>query len=102
MLSKELTLLKLIEAGGSISILRELGLTYGQIAIMLQQQEKNGNVTIEDGFVHLTQKGQEHLESEFKQLGYRKKETWILPQLQYYNEQISLDEIVLPPNRVKL
>ena len=96
MLSKELILLKIIDSNGGLSILIEQGLTYGQIAVMIRRQIIEGNVHSSGDSVELTEKGKRYIKEQFKNLGYKDKETWILPQAQYYCEPLSKEEVILP------
>ena len=96
MVSKELILLKIIDMKGNLNILIEQGFTYGQIAVMIQQQTAEGNVYSTESAIELTEKGKQYLKDHFKKIGYKDKDMWILPQAQYYCEPISIEEVILP------
>lgn len=99
MLSNEILLLKIIASNGRISLLRERGLSHSQVATMIKEQEKEGNVIITERDISLTNKGKSVLDENISKISTRKKDQWILPQEHLYNTPISLNEIVLPKNK---
>lgn len=96
MISQELLLLKLIDVNGSLSPLRDRGLSNSQIALLLKKQVELGNLVVNRSGVKLTNTGREVLTSGFNELKYKPKDSWILPQEKYYNKPISEKKIVLP------
>ena len=57
MVSNEIVLLKIIEKNGKISLLRERGLSHSQIAMLINEQQLEGNIVISDTAITLTPKG---------------------------------------------
>ena len=96
MLSDELLLLKSIDSNSSLSILLQRGYSYSQVANLLKKQETVGNIIIDDKGVRLTEAGRTVLNDGFKESQYKGKNTWILPQEQFYTKPISAKVIVLP------
>lgn len=96
MLSNEILLLKIIQSTGRISLLRDRGLSYSQIAMMIKKQQEKGNIDITDNSIFLTVQGTQLLKENISNLVPKEKDQWILPQEHLYKEPISFDQIVLP------
>ena len=80
----------------NLSVLLNHGLTYGQIASIIEQLINKEYVRLADEHFEVTEAGKRQLTEGFKKLGLTRKETWILPQKQYYHEPISEKEVILP------
>lgn len=99
MIQHDILLLKIIRDKGRISLLHDRGLTYSQIAMMIKNQEEEGNILITDDDIFLTAQGIEILEYNiFKEIP-RKKDQWILPRERVYSTPISFDKIILPKRK---
>ena len=99
MLANEVLLLKIIKSKSRISLLCDRGLSYSQVAILIKNQENDGNIVVSDVGIHLTSKGQKILEEEISKSVPKTKDQWILPQEHLYKEPIPFDKIVLPKNK---
>ena len=99
MLTNEVLLLKIIDANGRISLLRDRGLSHSQIAMLIMDQEKEGNIDASTEGIKLTNKGKELLANNMNKVSARKKDQWILPQEHLYREPISFEEIILPKKK---
>ena len=97
MLSEDLILLKIIDVGGSTNLLIKRGLSYSQIVMKIEKQIELGNVAIDDTHrIYLTEAGIIALKEGLEKAQLSGKETWILPQEQYYNTPIDEHVIILP------
>lgn len=99
MLSNEILLLKIIDANGRISLLRDRGLSHSQVAMMIQRQEDEGNIVITEDDISLTRQGTELLKENISKVATREKDQWILPQEHLYIKPISFHKIILPKNK---
>lgn len=99
MLSNEILLLKIIDSNGRISLLRDRGLSYSQVAMLIKKQEDEGNIVVTEEDISLTNQGSKILKENISKIALRKKDQWILPQEHLYKKPISLDQIVLPKNK---
>lgn len=99
MLSNEILLLKIIDSNGRISLLRDRGLSYSQVAMLIKKQEDEGNIVVTEEDISLTNQGSKVLKENISKIALRKKDQWILPQEHLYKKPISLDQIVLPKNK---
>ncbi len=99
MLSNEVLLLKIIDSNGRISLLRDRGLSYSQVAMLIKKQEDEGNIVVTEEDISLTNQGSKILKENISKIALRKKDQWILPQEHLYKKPISLDQIVLPKNK---
>lgn len=99
MLSNEVLLLKIIDSNGRISLLRDRGLSYSQIAMLIKKQENEGNIVVTEEDINLTNQGSKILKENISKIASREKDQWILPQEHIYKEPISLNQIVLPKNK---
>ena len=101
MLSNEILLLKIIDANGRISLLKERGLSHSQVAILMKNQEDLGNIVISEEGISLTSNGKNFLKDNISKIVPREKDQWILPQEHLYREPIDVNKIILP-NRKKI
>lgn len=99
MLSNEILLLKIIDSNGRISLLRDRGLSYSQVAMLIKEQEDEGNILVTEEDISLTNQGSKILKENISKIALRKKDQWILPQEHLYKKPISLEQIVLPKNK---
>lgn len=99
MLSNEILLLKIIDSNGRISLLRDRGLSYSQVAMLIKKQEDEGNIVVTEEDISLTNQGSKILKENISKIALRKKDQWILPQEHLYKKPISLEQIVLPKNK---
>ncbi len=99
MLSNEILLLKIIDSNGRISLLRDRGLSHSQVAMLIKEQEDEGNIVVTEEDISLTNQGSKILKENISKIAPRKKDQWILPQEHLYKKPISLDQIVLPKNK---
>lgn len=99
MLSNEILLLKIIDSNGRISLLRDRGLSYSQVAMLIKEQEDEGNIVVTEEDISLTNQGSKILKENISKIALRKKDQWILPQEHLYKKPISLEQIVLPKNK---
>lgn len=95
-MNKTVVFLRLVEANGQLSSLMKQGFSYGQIALMIQQQEQEGYIEIGEDTIILTEKGKQYLKEHMKTGEENKTRAWILPQMVYYHTPISSEDIVLP------
>lgn len=96
MVSNEVVLLKLIKDNHSITDLLKRGLTYSQIAMLVEKLDEEKKIEILEEGLKLTSKGLESLNNNLKMLYPSKKDRWILPNDNLYNEIINKDVIILP------
>ena len=99
MLTNEILLLKIIDAKARISLLCDRGLSYSQIALLINKQENEENIIITDADIRLTAKGKQLLEEEMSKTVSKRKDQWILPQEHLYKKPISFEKIILPKNK---
>lgn len=99
MISNEVLLLKIIKCNGSISLLKNRGLSNSQVALLIQDQQDKGNVAITESNIFLTEKGNEYLQKHISKAFPKKKDQWILPKDYLYHTPISTYEIVLPKGK---
>ena len=98
MISNELLFLKILELKGSIYLLKKRGLTYSQIALIMQQHLAAGYIKVDDSGVIITENGVDFLHANMKEHLPRTKDGWILPQEHLYKAPISTKKIILPKN----
>lgn len=96
MISNKVLLLKIIESGARITLLHDRGLSFSQIALLMDELTRDGCVEMKDCRPVLTEKGKNELQSNMNSLYPRKKDQWILPNENMYDIPISSDTIVLP------
>lgn len=96
MIPNKILLLKIIESGARITLLHDRGLSFSQIALLIDELVNDGYVDMTDCRPNLTEKGKEELKSNMNSLYPRKKDQWILPNENMYNIPISSDTIILP------
>lgn len=92
----EIMLLKVIHCNANTSILRNMGLTYSQIALLIDTLQSRGDIILNDDGLSLTSKGLEVLMENTNKIMGSKGGKWIMPQKYFYNEPISFDTIFLP------
>lgn len=96
MISNKVLLLKIIESGARITLLHDRGLSFSQIALLLDELVKDKSVVVTDYSLVLTEKGKKQLQSNMNSLFPRNKDQWILPNENMYDNPISSDTIILP------
>lgn len=84
---------------GKISLLHERGLTYSQIAMLINKLESTGNIVITDDDIMLSPRGAELLKNHISKVMPREKDQWIVPQEHRYSTPISFEKIILPKNK---
>ena len=99
MISNEILLLKIIDANGRISLLRDRGLSHSQVAMLIKKQVCEGNIIVSEEDIKLTHKGTEILIENLSKIAPRKKDQWILPQMHLYQKPLPIGQIVLPKNK---
>lgn len=99
MISNEILLLKIIDSNGSLSLLRDRGLSHSQIAMLIKDQEEKKHIVISEYEIKLSTQGSYYLNENISKYITKEKDQWILPQEHLYNEPLALDKIVLPKKR---
>ena len=99
MISNKTLLLQIINKNGSISLLRKRGLSHSQIAILIDEQIKDGYIEVANGTMSLTESGKVFLFERMKTNNFAPKRTWILPQEHLHKKPISKDIIILPKKK---
>lgn len=99
MISNEILLLKIIDANGRISLLKERGLSHSQVAILIKNQENTGNIVISEEGISLTTKGKSFLRDNISKMVPREKDQWILPQEHLYRKPIDANKVILPKRK---
>ena len=92
-------LLKIIEAQGSLALLRDRGLSHSQIAMLIKEHQKNGDLILTDTGISLTEQGKLFLKNALSETVTKPKDAWIVKQEHYYNEPLSSKTIVLPKKK---
>lgn len=98
-MTNSVLLLKIIKAQGSLTLLRERGLSHSQIAMLIKEHQQNGNVILTDKGISLTEQGERFLKSAFSESVTKPKDAWIVKQEHYYREPLSPKTIVLPKKK---
>lgn len=96
MISSEVLLLKLIDVNASLNPLRKKGLSHSQIAMLLQKAIDSGYVEYHEDVILLTATGKEVLKESLESLNYSGKNSWVLPQKEYYRKPVSSKVVFLP------
>lgn len=91
MKEKEYAILSLIQRNGTISSISRLGLSYSQIAELIDSVIKQGYVSLNEGKLEITTLGEE-AQTEYRKMRKRK----VLPQKKYYKKALVDGRIVLP------
>ena len=99
MTSNKTLILQIVDKNGSISLLRKRGLSHSQIAILIDEQVKDGYIEIANGTMSLTNSGRAFLYEGMKANNFAPKRTWILPQEHLHKKPISKDIIILPKKK---
>ena len=98
-MTNSILLLKIIESQGRLTLLQERGLSYSQVAMMINEHQSNGNVTLTEDGISLTEQGKQLLRNELAENTIKSKDSWIVKQEHYYREPISQKKIVLPKSK---
>ena len=93
-ISNDVLILKLVSSDGSTYSLTKRNLTYAQIAILIQELIDKNFLIVENDKLQVTDIGYKYLNDNLKRLNI--KETWILPQENYYTTPISSTDVILP------
>lgn len=96
-MNSSILLLRIIEKKGRLSVLTDKGLTHSQIALLLDAQQKEGNVILNDEGIFLTEQGRNVLNQISNSSNF--KDYWIVQQERHYREPISTKVIVLPKKK---
>lgn len=96
MIANKVLLLKIIESGARITLLLDRGLSFSQIALLMDELTRDGYVDAKNCRLVLTDKGKKELQSNMNSLFPRNKDQWILPNENMYDIPISSDIIILP------
>lgn len=99
MISNEILLLKIVEVNGSLSLLRERGLSHSQIAMMIKSQQEYGNIIISENSICLSSQGVEVLNENISKVAPKSKDQWIVPQEHRYTKPIPFERIILPKSK---
>ena len=99
MVSNEILLLKIIKNNGSISMLIDRGLSYSQVALLIQEQQVKGTVNVTETDIFLTEDGNKYLQDNLSKMYPKRKDQWILPRTNMYCEPISVNTIILPKGK---
>lgn len=99
MMSNQLLLLKIISRNGSIISLCSRGLTPAQIALLIDEQIKCGNILVTEDSINITAEGKATLKAFERKMNLYGVDSWIQPQEQMYCEPIDSNTIVLPKRR---
>ena len=89
-------LLEVIKSNGDIRRLKREGVDYIQIAELTKISIENGWVTYDNDKIHLSEKGEEHLEKLELKNKIRNKEEWIDKEKESRIPKLSKDFIFLP------
>ena len=98
-MTNSVLLLKIIKAQGSLTLLRERGLSHSQLAMLIKEHQQNGNVILADTGISLTEQGEHLLRSALSETVTKPKDAWIVKQEHYYREPLSSKTIVLPKKK---
>lgn len=92
-----LFLLRIIESGGNIQPLVEMGYEYSQIVTFIKNEIAENNASFINGELVLTKEGKE-ITSSLQNTKVRKNgsNTWIEPEIQSKISQIDIDDVYLP------
>jgi hypothetical protein len=96
MLINNLLLLKVVSDRGSLLSLHKRGLTSSQIALLLEEQIKCGNIQSLPEGLSLTDVGENLLREGLKKLKLSGPNAWILPQEHLYIEPIDPETVIIP------
>ncbi len=96
MLTNNLLLLKAVSDRGNLLALHKRGLTSAQIALLLEEQIKCGNIQSSPEGLSLTELGESLLRKGLKKLRLSGPDAWILPQEHLYTEPIDPETIIIP------
>ncbi|QXP72118.1 hypothetical protein H0I29_08660 [Polaribacter sp. R2A056_3_33] len=89
-------MLLIIQNNGSITELIKDGYTYGQVANMTTDLVKMGFIEEKEDALKVSEKGQEWLESNFKENKLVGSEKWIVPENKSRIEKLKENEVYLP------
>ncbi len=98
-MTNSVLLLKIIKVQGNLTLLRSRGLSNSQIAMLIKENQQNGNVILTDVGISLTEQGENFLKSALSETTAKPKDMWIVKQEHYYKEPLSLKTIVLPKKK---
>ncbi|WP_448103964.1 hypothetical protein [Pedobacter panaciterrae] len=98
MLEKKIViqLLHIINSDGDIKKLRHSGLTYRQIAELIDANVTNGNLDGNDDIVTITQQGKDLLQVNKGEIKERDKSKWIEIDFKNKMQQIDKEDVFLP------
>lgn len=99
MISNEILLLKIINSNGSLSLLRDRGLSHSQIAMLIKEQKEKEHIVISEFEIKLSTQGTKYLSENLPEHIVKEKDQWIFPQEHLYKDPIAFDKIVLPKKR---
>ena len=93
------TLLKIIEEGSSVKMLKHLKLSYAEIADLIEENINNGNLRERDGEIVLTEYGTIFLKENKHLVKEADKSKWIEPDYKNKIRKIARDDVFLPSKK---
>lgn len=95
----EIIILKCIKQNNSFSIIKGLGLSYSQIALIIQNLVENGSLEYdENDIIKVTDAGIKEITSFDNKIA-DKEQLWIHPKYEKYTTPLNPDIIVLPSSK---
>ena len=95
----DILLLDLIQKNGSLKKLKHYGLTYRQIADLIEANISNGNLNGNDDVITLTEQGRNYLLNNIKTIKEQDKAKWIELDTKNKIKQIDKEEVFLPSRK---
>lgn len=93
------TLLKIVEEGSSVRMLKHLRLSYTEIADLIEQNIINGNLIEKDSEIVLTENGASFLNQNRHVVKEIDKSKWIEPDYKNKIKKIARDDVFLPSKK---
>lgn len=92
----DIQLLQIISSDGDIKKLRHFGLSYRQIAELIDSNVESGNLNGEEDHISLTVKGAKLLQARIGELKEREKSKWIGLDIKNKVQQFDKEDVFLP------
>ena len=80
-------------------MLIDRGLSYSQVALLIQEQQVKGTVNVTETDIFLTEDGNKYLQDNLSKIYPKRKDQWILPRTNMYCKPISVNTIILPKGK---